>query len=190
MKLNIEPYLKYQLLNNVFLGISVGSIFTVYGSLDPEIFSYGGIALALLTVMIARYYSVIMNERWFYKIMLVVEIAPAFMLVYFLISPFNYTTALMVYIAYQLTFIFGSYLARAETLIFNDNEMLRAIDTYKQYGYMFGMGFAIVFYWVAEFFFGITENKDQVYYIHYVLFAMQLIIIYYFIRTKGGKNNG
>ena len=190
MKLNIEPYLKCKFLNNVFLGISVGSIFTVYGSLDPEIFSYGGIALALLTVLIARYYSVIMNEKWFYRIMILVEIVPAFMLVYFLLSPFNYTTALMVYIAYQLTFIFGSYLARAETLIFSDNEMLRAIDTYKQYGYMFGMGFAIVFYWAAEFFFGITENKDQVYYIHYVLFALQLIIIYYLIRTKEGKNNG
>lgn len=186
MKLLIRPYLKYQFLNNVFLGISVGSIFTVYGMLDPEIFSWGGIALALLTVLISRYYSKLMNTDSFYRIMLFVEITPAIMVFYFLLNPFNYVTALFVYIAYQLTFIFGSYLGRAETIIFNKPKMMTHIDTYKQAGYLLGMGFAIVFYWAAETFYGIEDNKDQVYYIHYVLLVVQVLTIYFFTKTRKG----
>ena len=47
--------------------------------------------------------------------------------------------ALCVYIGYQVTFIFGSYLGRVETLLLEKKRILKAVDISKQAGYMIGL---------------------------------------------------
>ena len=44
-----------------------------------------------------------------------------------------------VYIGYQITFIFGSYLGRVETLLLKEKSILKAVDISKQAGYMVGL---------------------------------------------------
>ena len=43
------------------------------------------------------------------------------------------------YIGYQITFIFGSYLGRVETLLLKEKSVLKAVDISKQAGYMVGL---------------------------------------------------
>jgi len=117
LKLNPKWYLRYKFLNSLFLGLSVGAIFTIYAPLKPSIYSIGGIALAIGMLFIARLYHKILTISWFYRISLLVELVLLVVIVVFLIRPYTYQTALLVYLGYQLTFVFGSYLVRAETLI-------------------------------------------------------------------------
>ena len=42
LKLNNSKFLKYKLLNSSFTGISIGMLFTIYGPLDPLVYSIGG----------------------------------------------------------------------------------------------------------------------------------------------------
>ena len=44
-----------------------------------------------------------------------------------------------VYIGYPITFIFGSYLGRVETLLLKEKSILKAVDISKQAGYMVGL---------------------------------------------------
>lgn len=111
-KLNTREFIKYKLLNSLFLGFSVGTIFAIYTPLSPSIYSMGGILLAIGMLVIAKFYYKILNMEYFYKISLLVELVLLFAITYFLIFSYNYTTALIYYIGYQLTFTFGSYLIR------------------------------------------------------------------------------
>ena len=175
-------YLKYKFLNSLFLGLSVGAVFTIYAPLKPSIYSLGGIALALGMLLIARLYDIILNIEWFYKISLFVEFVLLAVMVLFLIHPYTYQTALLVYIGYQLTFVFGSYLVRAETLIAKSDDFLTTIDTAKQTGYLVGMGASYLFYKVLEYQ-GITKNQDKVYDLHFLLIALELLIIFSIIKS-------
>ncbi len=40
-------FLAYKFFNSLFLGLSIGAVFTLYEPLSPAIFSAGGIGLAL-----------------------------------------------------------------------------------------------------------------------------------------------
>jgi len=128
------------------LGLSVGAIFTLYAPLEPSIYSLGGIFLAQFMLLIARLYHHILNTLWFFRITLFVEIALLMAIVFFLMHQYNYQTALIMYIGYQMTFIFGSYLIRAETLLLKTNTLLSKLDTSKQLGYLLGMGVSYLFY--------------------------------------------
>jgi hypothetical protein len=127
LNLNQRAFIIYKWFNSLFLGVSIGSVFTIYEPLDPSIYSLGGIFLALVMIIVAKFYHKILNAYYFFRISILVELIVLAMLVSFLIFSYSYQTALFIYIGYQITFVFGSYLVRAETLVFNDNEVLEII---------------------------------------------------------------
>jgi len=187
LTLNPTWYLRYKFFNSLFLGLSVGVIFAIYAPLEPSVYSVGGIALAVGMLLVARLYHQILNIHWFYRISLLVEIVLLVAVGYFLLFPYTYQTALLVYVGYQLTFVFGSYLLRAETLIIQEDTLLTKVDTAKQLGYLVGMGISFLFYKLLEQY-NITENQAKVYDLHYLLLGIEVIIILLIIQSFR-KNN-
>jgi len=161
----------------------VGSIFIIYSPLEPSVYSLGGIVLAAFMLVIATLYEKILNNHYFYRISLLVEIVLLALVVYFLIFSYSYQTALFVYLGYQLTFVFGSYLVRAETLALKSEKILTFVDVAKQSGYLIGMAVSFGFYKLLEFGFDITDNQLQVYNIHYLLLAVEIVIIFLLVKS-------
>ena len=139
LQLNHRNYIIYKFFNSLFLGTSIGSVFIIYSPLEPAIYSIGGIVLALGLIGVAMFYEKILNIGYFYIISLFVEIVILAVLISFLIFSYSYEIALCVYIGYQVTFIFGSYLGRVETLLLKKKRILKAVDISKQAGYMIGL---------------------------------------------------
>ncbi len=181
--IDVREFIDYKFFNSFFTGLSIGSIFTIYVPLDPSIFSAGGIFLALAMLYIAKLYSKIMNRHYFYLISLTVELVMLALVLYFLLFSYSYTTALMVYIGYQMTFSFGSYLVRAETMLFKRSKVLTFLDVAKQKGYLAGMIVSFLFYKGLEQLFDITDSTAQVYDLHFLLLAAELIAIFYLVRA-------
>jgi putative membrane protein len=175
-------FIRYKFFNSLFLGLSVGVIFTLYAPLAPSIYSLGGIALAVGMLLIARIYHKILNTLWFFRISLFVEVTLLVAMLYFLWQPYTYMTALILYIGYQVTFVFGSYLVRAETLLLGTDRLLTRLDTAKQLGYLAGMALSYLFYKAAEHY-GITDHQAQVYDLHYLLVAIELIVILMILKS-------
>jgi len=176
LTLNPKFFTRYKFFNSLFLGLSVGAIFTLYSPLETSVYSLGGIFLAISMLILSRFYHKILNIDWFFRITLGVEIVLLFAIVFFLINQYNYQTALLIYIGYQVTFVFGSYLIRTETLLLKTDKLLTQIDSSKQLGYLLGMGLSYLFYQVLAYN-NITSNKEQVYLLHYVLILVEVIII-------------
>ena len=86
------------------------------------------------------------------------------------------------YIGYQVTFIFGSYLIRAETLLLKTDELLTKLDTAKQLGYLLGMGMSYLFYKVVKAY-GIESNQTQVYDLHFLLLAVEIAVIVLIVKS-------
>ena len=178
MKLNEQYFLWYKLLNSSFTGLSVGIIFTIYKPLeDPSIYSIGGIILASAMLIIAKFYEKLLNIRKFFQISMVVELVILITLLVFMSLQYTVTSALLVYMGYQFTFIFGGYLVRAETLVAQEKKLLGKIDVNKQLGYLLGMGASFLFYKTLEYGFDIAEAKTQISILHYFLVGLQSIII-------------
>ncbi len=178
MRLRLRPYLIYKLLNSLFTGLSVGSIFVIYQPLHPSIYSIGGILLALGMLLIAKYYDILLNIRRYFQIGLLVELVMLALVVLFLLRPYTYMTALLVYAGYQLTFMFGAYLVRAETLIVKKATALAKVDIFKQIGYLAGMVFSFLFYQLVD-----GDKQTQVYKLHYLLLVTEIAIIWFFIHS-------
>ncbi len=176
-------FIKYKFFNSLFTGLSIGSIFTIYAPLDPSIFSIGGILLAIGMLLLARLYEKIMNCNYFYKISLFVESIMLSLVLFFLFKPYSYMSALLIYSGYQITFMFGSYLLRAETLIGKKRKMFTFFDTAKQMGYLIGLGLSYIFYKILEFVFYIKEHNEQVYLLHYILLICQICVIFYIFNS-------
>ena len=189
LKIDTREFIKYKFINSLFLGISVGSIFILYTPLEPSVYSIGGIILALGMLFIAKIYTKILNINYFYKISLFIELVILFIIVCFLILKYNYMTALLIYSGYQLTFIFGSYLIRAETLFLKNNKRLSFVDVAKQKGYLLGMIISYLFYKGIEILFDITNKQTQVYDLHFILLFTQIVIIYYLIKSFKKEKN-
>jgi hypothetical protein len=181
--LALRPFIWYKFYNALFTGISVGSIFIIYAPLQPYVYSLGGILLALAMLVIARFYTRILNRTWFWRISLAVEIVMLLLVLYFLLFSYSYASALFVYAGYQLTFAFGSYLVRAETILIEKAKALTYLDVYKQAGYLAGMLVSFLFYKTVEYAAGIDESLAQVYLVHYVLLAAEIVVIYYLYRA-------
>lgn len=177
-----ENFIRYKFVNSLFLGLSVGVIFILYRPLEPSIYSIGGVALALGILLIARFYHTILNTEWFFRISLLVEVVLLLAMLYFLAKPYTYQTALIIYIGYQITFMFGSYLVRAETLLLKRDELLTRLDTAKQLGYLFGMAASYLFYKLIEHY-GITSDKEQVYTLHFLLVAVEFLVIWLVFKS-------
>jgi len=176
-------YLKYKFFNSLFLGVSVGSYITIYSPLDIKTFSIGGIFLAVAMIVIAKYYNKIININYFKKISITVEYCILISLLILLICSFSYAISLAIYIIYQITFSFGSYLVRTETMLFNEKKIISKLDVIKQQGTLIGMGFSFVFYKLIENYLLIDDNETQVYYVHFVLVIVQLITIVFLTNS-------
>ncbi|MDM5270965.1 hypothetical protein PGH07_02090 [Sulfurovum sp. zt1-1] len=175
-------FIRYKFFNSLLLGLSVGAIFSIYTPLEPSVYSLGGVALAVGMLLIARLYIHILNAQWFFRISLLVEIVLLLIMCYFLLDPYTYQTALIVYVGYQMTFVFGNYLVRVETLLLGEDILLTRLDTAKQMGYLMGMAGAYLFYRLMDHY-GIVENQPQVYYLHFVLIAVEVIVIFLIINS-------
>tara|TARA_X000000368_G_scaffold382264_1_gene339293 strand:+ start:81 stop:668 length:588 start_codon:yes stop_codon:yes gene_type:complete len=183
LRINNRNFIKYKFFNSLFLGTSVGSIFTIYAPLEPSIYSIGGIILAVGMLLVATLYSKILNINYFYKISLFVELVILSVIIGFLLLSFNYQIALFVYIGYQITFMFGSYLVRGETLLIKKDRLLTFIDVAKQFGYLLGLGASFLFYKFIEYQFQIIDNQTQVFYIHYFLLFIEILVILFLIKS-------
>ena len=183
LKINYRSFISYKFFNSLFTGISVGSIFIIYTPLSPSVYSLGGIVLAALMLVVAMFYAKILNNHYFFRISLFVELVLLVMVVYFLLYSYSYQTALMIYIGYQLSFVFGSYLVRAETLALKKDRILTFVDVAKQAGYLIGLAISFLFYKVLEYRFGIIDNQLQVYNLHYILVLVEVLIIYLLVKS-------
>jgi len=169
-------FIRYKFFNSLFLGLSVGAIFTLYAPLEPSIYSLGGVILAVLMLLVARFYHHILNADWFFRISLFVEVVLLLAMLYFIYASYSYQTALLLYIGYQVTFVFGSYLVRAETLLLKTDILLTKLDTVKQLGYLSGMGISYTLY-KAFAHYGIGNAQEQVYDLHFLLIGIEIVVI-------------
>ncbi|BCD68440.1 hypothetical protein [Nitratiruptor sp. YY09-18] len=178
MRLRLKTYLSYKFFNSLFTGLSVGTIFVIYTPLEPSIYSLGGILLAIGMLVIAKFYDVLLNIKRYFQIGLLVEFIMLLLIIFFLIKPYTYMTALLVYAGYQITFMFGAYLMRAETLIVKKALALTKVDIAKQIGYLAGMVASFVFYKIY-----VAPKEQQVYTLHFLLLFIEIAIIILFIRS-------
>ena len=183
LRINNRNFLRYKFFNSLFLGTSIGSVFTIYAPLDPSVYSVGGIVLAASMLIVATLYSRILNINYFYKISLFVELVILSVIIAFLLLSFNYQIALFVYIGYQITFMFGSYLIRGETLLLKKDRLLTLVDVAKQLGYLIGLALSFLFYKFIEYQFQIIDNQTQVFYIHYLLLIIEIIVIIFLVKS-------
>jgi len=86
-----------------------------------------------------------------------------------------------------MTFTFGSYLVRAETIFLKKREILSFVDIAKQKGYLVGMLISYLFYQGINYFILVSDKQEQVYFIHFLLLIIQISTIY-FLR-KAFKND-
>tara|TARA_A100001234_G_scaffold221156_1_gene236077 strand:+ start:1234 stop:1812 length:579 start_codon:yes stop_codon:yes gene_type:complete len=187
MQLNNKWFLTYKLFNSAFTGLSVGILFTIYNPLDPEIYSLGGIILASAMLVLAKFYEKLLNIKSFYFISVLVEACMLITVLVFLILKYSLVSALIIYILYQFTFIFGGYLVRAETLVAQNKELLAKIDINKQIGYLLGLAFSFLIYKVLENSFNISETKDQIIVLHYILLTLQFSILAFLLLSFDKK---
>lgn len=176
MHLHLRAYLWYKLFNSLFFGLAVGSIFVLYTPLEPSIFSLGGILLAVGMLLVAKFYEKMMNLLVFYRITLLVECVALLIVLSFLVFQYHYINVLFIYASYQLTFIFGNYLVRVETLLLKRTALLSLADVLKQKGYLFGMILSYLFYKILEFY-AILDKQIQVYVLHVGLLFLQIVIL-------------
>ena len=178
-RINIRRFISYKFFNSLFLGLSVGTIFIIYTPLEPSVYSLGGVALALSMLVIAKFYTKILNLYYFFRISFLVETVMLVLIVYFLLVSYGYTTALIIYIGYQSTFAFGSYLVRAETILLPKAKLLTFLDVTKQKGYLAGMVLSYLFYKLLDLNFDIQDAHEKVYLLHFLLLIVEIITMLY-----------
>ncbi|MDR1614813.1 MAG: hypothetical protein LBS26_04505 [Campylobacteraceae bacterium] len=187
MRLHVKNYLAYRLFNSLFLGLSVGTVFIIYEPLMPSVYSLGGIFLALGMIVVAYQYKKLMNKKAFFWVLLAVETVTFVIIFTFLFLGKSLLSALIIYICYQVTFLFGSYTVRVETVVLKHTKLYSLSDIIKQIGYLLGLGTAFVYYKAVEFN-GISDKISQVYFLHYMLIAVQVTVIFLliisFVRKK------
>ena len=182
MRLHVRAYLWYKMFNSLFFGLSVGSIFVLYTPLEPSVFSLGGIALALGLLVVAKFYEKMMHLLVFYRVNLIVELIPLMIIISFLVFKYHYFNALFIYASYQITFMFGGYLVRMETLLLKKTALLSFADVMKQKGYLVGMLLSYGFYKALEYG-GIDDKQIQVYDLHLILLLLQIVIVYLLLKA-------
>lgn len=170
-------FLAYKFFNSLFLGLSIGAVFTLYEPLSPAIFSAGGIGLALATLAVATQYHRLFRPYWFFRLSISVELIILMGILAVLSYPLDKPIALFVYLGYQFTFALGNYLVRCETLLFVNNQRLAQLDVAKQIAYLVGMGSSWIGYQILAEKFEITSKVAQVTALHWPLLGIEVIII-------------
>lgn len=184
--IDIGWFIAYKFWNSLFLGLSIGSVFVLYTPLSPTIFSAGGIGLAIGTLLIATQYRRLFNVNWFFRISLLVELFILAGVIGVLLYPIEQPLSLFIYLGYQFTFAFGSYLVRCETLLIPQDRRLTQLDVAKQAGYLAGMGGSWLFYTVLEQHWAVGDKTAQVVAIHWLLLAVEFAIITCLYRAFSG----
>ena len=183
IEINNRNYIKYKFFNSLFLGAGIGSYISQYEPIKMSEIAVLGIIFAFLSMLIARVYHKIIYKKYFFQILLFVEWIMILWMLFFLIFPFSYKIALLIYISRSVTFLFGDYLQRSETHLLKKKKIFSFIDINRQIGTIIGMIFAVLYYYILEEYFQITENQKLVYYIHFILFGIEFIIIYYLLKS-------
>jgi len=138
-------------------------------------------------LILAKFYSKIMNIKSFFYITLLVEFTVLAFVCAFLVLNYSYMSALMIYLGYQVTFIFGSYLVRMETIALKRTEFISFADIMKQKGYLVGLVISYLFYKLLTYA-GIVDKQTQVYDLHVGLFVLEIVIILMIFRSFGKKS--
>ena len=190
IEINNRNYLKYKFFNSLFLGAGIGSYISQYQPIKISEIAILGIIFAFLSLFIAKIYHKIIYKKYFFQISLFVEFVMVFWMLFFLFFPFSYKIALLIYVARSLTFLFGDYLQRSETYLLKKKKIFSFIDVNRQIGIIVGMVFAVIYYYILEEYFQITENQKLVYYIHFILFGVECMIIYFLLKSfRKAKTN-
>lgn len=175
--IRLPLFIGYKFLNSLFLGLSVGTVFVLYTPLSPAVFSAGGIGLAMGTLLVATQYQRILNVAWFYRISMLVEWIVLAGIIGVLNFDLNPSLALFIYLGYQFTFLFGSYLVRCETLLIPEQRRLTQLDVAKQIGYLGGMATSWGFYQGLTRWYDIADKQGQVVLLHYPLLGIELAVL-------------
>ena len=178
-----NTFIAYKFVNTMFMGIAIGSYVIQYQPIKIDDYPIMGILFAILTIIIATLYKRIMKIDYFFKFLLIVELIMLIWIIFFLIYPYSYQVALLIYIARNITFLFGDFLGRAETIFLKKTEILSSIDIFKQIGSIFGMILSVLFYKWIEQTYQIFDNESKVYYIHFILIFLQFIIIFLVLKS-------
>ncbi len=185
-------FVAYKFLNSLFMGLSIGSVFTLYAPLSPATFSAGGIGLALATLLIATQYHRLFNRDWFFRLSFLVECVILLGVIAVLLLPIDQHLAMFVYLGYQISFAFGGYLVRYETLLIARDQDLKTMDVAKQIAYLVGMGLAWVIYQVLESYWSVSTADGQVQSLYKALVVVEIAVLYALERSfprpaKNGK---
>ena len=176
-------FVAYKFLNSLFMGLSIGSVFTLYAPLSPATFSAGGIGLALATLIIATQYHKLFNRDWFFRLSFLVECVILLGVIAVLWLPIDQQLAMFVYLGYQLSFAFGGYLVRYETLLIARDQDLKTLDVAKQTAYLVGMGLAWLIYQGLESYWSVVSTNQQVVALYKVLVVVELAVLYTLARS-------
>jgi len=183
LKINFRNYIYYKFFNSLFLGVGIGSFISQYNPIKISEIAILGILFSVLSILIAKVYTKIMFQQYFYIILLFVEFVMLFWMTFFLLFEFSYKIALLIYISRSVTFLFGDYLGRAETHLVKRKQIFSFIDINRQMGLIIGMIIAVIFYYILEKAYFISDNQSQVYYIHFFLYIIELLIIYLLVKS-------
>ena len=176
-------FVSYKFFNSLFLGLSIGSVFTLYSPLDPSTFSAGGIGLAIATLLIATQYHRLFTRLWFFRLSVLVEAAILSGVIAVLTMESGPRLALFIYLGYQLSFAFGSYLVRFETLLISGEEQLKTLDIAKQAAYLLGMGLAWLTYRVLESRWAIEDADAQVKALYGALVVIEAAVFFTLLKS-------
>ena len=175
--INVNNFIFYKFINTMFTGIAIGSYVVQYEPIKIDDFPIMGIIFAVLTIPISLLYQRILTIDYFFRFLLLVELIMLIWITLFLISPYSYQIALLIYIARNITFLFGDFLGRAETLFLKKKRILSSIDVIKQIGSICGMVLSVLIYKYLEDVYLISDNQTKVYYIHFILIVLQILIV-------------
>jgi hypothetical protein len=167
----------------MFFGFSTGSVFVIYEPLNPSIYSLGGILLAAGMMIVASQYKKLMNLHALFAVLFIVEIVTLGIVLTFLALGKSLLSALIIYICYQITFLFGNYVIRVETVVLEDTKLYSLLDISKQAGYLLGLGGAFIYYRIVEIS-GILDKIAQVYFLHYILIVLQCVVLFLLITSR------
>jgi hypothetical protein len=180
--INTRAYITYKLLNSLYAGAAMGSVFIIYASLPPSLFSFGGIVLALGGWVIAFYYVRLVRFGTFFSVGLSVEVATFMMTLMFLVFNTSAWIAFFIYSVYQFIFLFGNYLVRAETKLFAKTALFSIFDRAKQIGYLAGLGFSFIFYELLGYY-GNKSSYSQIFYLYFGLLSIQAVVLFVYLRA-------
>ena len=160
LKINFRKYIYYKFFNSLFLGVGIGSFISQYNPIKISEIAILGILFSVLSILIAKVYTKIMFQQYFYIILLFVEFVMLFWMTFFLLFEFSYKIALLIYISRSVTFLFGDYLGRAETHLVKRKQIFSFIDINRQMGMIIGMIIAVIFYYILEKVYFISDNQN------------------------------